>query len=175
MTGRKAPPKLLSRFSTVAFVDTCAGRGIYADGHKGSPIIAAETNNGLPVGKRVLVYACDEDPEELELLQENMTPWTETTPPLAQFYHGDFQVVLPEILEEVRRYPTLFFIDPFKTMQVAPAVLQPILEARGSLPTDRAIERHSSRAQFCRVVCRACKNLRPGLPGKGLPEGGQTA
>lgn len=70
----------------LAFVDTCAGAGLYEDGSEGSPLIAAKYNDDKAMftrGTGVTVYAFETWTEIFPQLVASLAPFTARTPPRA--------------------------------------------------------------------------------------------
>jgi len=130
--------KLASGHRRLAFVDTCAGAGRYDDEKPGSPVIAARWNEEFLAarGGRLIVHACEQDPENATQLREALRLWTSQTPPLALVYERPFFEVMPEILEATRPMPTFFFIDPYGLKDVTIDRLAPLLADRPRAATE---------------------------------------
>lgn len=129
--------KLASHRPELAFVDAFAGRGRYEDGSDGSPVIAAQWNDhALLRDKRLIVHACEPDPDSFAALKDNLAPWTSLAPPRAFVYESSFEDAMPAILERTRNVPTLFFIDPCGTKDITAEKLRPLLEQRDRAATE---------------------------------------
>jgi three-Cys-motif partner protein len=129
--------KLAWRRKELAFVDAFAGVGHYEDNSDGSPVIAAKWNSHkLLEEKRLIVYACEADPDSAIALASNMAPWTSMDPPRAVVYDSSFEDAMPEIMELTKTVPTLFFIDPCGTKDITIPKLRPLLEQEKRGPTE---------------------------------------
>lgn len=130
--------KLQSLGRDLAFIDTCAGRGIYDDGSEGSPVLAARMNDRSPLATsdaRLIVYAIEGDDEEYAHLSRHMRPWKQRG--LAHLFNQPFHEVLPRLMDQTKKHPTLVFVDPFRLVDVAPELLEPVLASTASrLPTE---------------------------------------
>ena len=96
------------------FVDGFAGCGIYDDGNVGSPLIAAMKSSRplthTSAGKLRCIFV-EEDTSNAAALEKALMdnfPNVQTT-----ILPGKFDAVLPDILKQIGKAPTFFFIDPF--------------------------------------------------------------
>ena len=131
--------KLSSRYGTLAFVDACAGPGRYSDGTEGSPLLAAKWNDEQVLVRkrgRLLILACEENPSNAKLLQQNLAPWIGRDPHCAEVIDSNFEVALPDLLRRTRALPTIFFIDPYGPTLLAADRLGPLLADRDRAPTE---------------------------------------
>jgi three-Cys-motif partner protein len=131
--------KLASRYPELAFIDTCAGAGIYADGSDGSPLLAVRWNDRADLaakGSRLIVHAVERNRSDAESLSRALQPWAGRTPPLAFVYATRFEHALPSILSRTRHAPTLVFIDPWGVHTLTAERLRPLLEDKGRAPTE---------------------------------------
>lgn len=105
--------KLARRSSTLAFIDTCAGEGVYGNGEAGSPLIAAMLNTSYARerGQKLFVFACEENPESADALTHNLEAYIAAGE--AEVIREGFGTALPRIMERTRDIPTLVFIDPY--------------------------------------------------------------
>jgi hypothetical protein len=117
----------------LAFIDACAGEGMYEDGQPGSPIIAIRWNDE-PLLQRhhgsLEVHACGADPESAERLRLAVRTWAERTPPLVHVYNRKFESLLPELLQRTRSIPSFFFVDPYSLAPLQSHLVGPLLEDR---------------------------------------------
>jgi three-Cys-motif partner protein len=153
--------KLGSAHPRLAFVDTNAGAGLYDDGSKGSPLLAAEWN-GRQVGDHfahVDVYACEVEADEASKLRRALTHWMGLTPPRAFVYESPFWEVLPEIFEATRAVPSLFFIDPFSVTDIGFDKLEPLLHDRKRASTEVLVR--VDPVMFARMAGWAQDRTRP--------------
>jgi three-Cys-motif partner protein len=123
----------------LAFVDTCAGAGVYGDGHDGSPLIAARWNEHPMLrkrGTRITVHAFETDPENAAALRQNLAPWLEMLPPRAHVYERSFFDDMGEVLFQTRSMPTLFFLDPFGITDITADRLRPLLNDKNRESTE---------------------------------------
>lgn len=129
--------KLAWRRTELAFVDAFAGCGRYEDDSDGSPVIAAKWNDHeLLRNKRLIVHACEPDPDSFAALKDNLARWTSLAPPRGFVYESSFEDAMPEILERTRNVPTLFFIDPCGAKDITAEKLRPILKQRDRAATE---------------------------------------
>lgn len=129
---------LQKRSDVLNYVDLCAGAGKYEeDGSAGSPLIAAETNEKFLQGKcRLVVIACEQDPEAFEKLEKVMELYTSCYPPQAVLFPDPFQDVLEPILQATRDNPTFVFLDSYGVKAIAAENLRPLLKDRSREPTE---------------------------------------
>jgi three-Cys-motif partner protein len=98
--------------SCVFYVDGFAGKGIYEDGAKGSPLLAIDLAKKYRDGQKKYQLNCinveaDEDNfANLELA-------TSQFPNIAENLKGTFTSNIDKILLKIGRCPAFFFIDPF--------------------------------------------------------------
>jgi three-Cys-motif partner protein len=131
--------KLGSAWRELAFVDTCAGAGKYEDGKPGSPLIAARFNDDPGMASRgtgITVYAFETGKEFYPELVANLRPYATRTPPRAVCSNESFFDHPEPILKATRALPTLFFVDPFGTDEVAVDRLAPIVNDKGRASTE---------------------------------------
>ena len=152
--------KLGSRSDTLVFVDTCAGRGAYGDGEHGSPVLAAEMNEYLrPRGKRLLIIACETDPESAQELIGHLRRYIDQTPPLAEVHLEAFEEILPDIMEATSRMPTFVFVDSWGVKELAVDKLRPLLDVDNREPTELLIRvEHVALARLAGVLSKQANN-----------------
>jgi three-Cys-motif partner protein len=122
--------KLGSFHRELAFVDTHGGAGKYDDGKDGSPLIAAKYNGDKAMMERgtgMTVHAFETEPEIARQLRGNLGPYLSQTPPRAFVYEESFFSNPAPVVNATRSVPTLFFVDPFKTVEVTADQLRPLL------------------------------------------------
>ena len=131
--------KLSKRCSELAFIDTCAGEGLYGDGNAGSPLIAVRFNEDKVLQRkkcRLVVHAVEDNPTRAQRLSEVLRKWCEREPPCAFIYNESFEKALPALLERTRHVPTLVFIDPWGVRNLTADKLRPLLKDRARAPTE---------------------------------------
>jgi len=99
-----------SRDPYVYYVDGFAGPGLYVDGNKGSPILAAEYAQSL-AGKTYALRCInvEEDPDNFASLTANTVNYA----PVVTNLPGAFGDQVDQILGMVKQQPAIFFLDPF--------------------------------------------------------------
>lgn len=113
-------------------VDGFAGRGRYATGEEGSPLIAAKLAADPIQTSRRDILRCinvESDPETFANLAAATADYV--TRGIVTNLPGTFEDNLPPILKKVQRYPTFFFIDPFGTEGAEISTLQQLAERQG--------------------------------------------
>jgi three-Cys-motif partner protein len=122
--------KLSSRSPLLAFIDACAGEGVYATGEEGSPVIAARWNDQFlrPRGKRLVVIAVEQRAAAAARLRDVMRPWTDRTPAEAVVVEASFVDAMPELLDVTRGVPTFVFVDPYGMRSIRADELRPLLD-----------------------------------------------
>lgn len=94
----------------VYYVDGFAGQGIYDDGAKGSPVLAAEYAAGLE-GKHYRLHCLNVEVDDQHF--ENLSANTEAFSGVATNYHGEFGQHVDSIVSQIGLQPAIFFLDPF--------------------------------------------------------------
>jgi len=99
-----------SRNRQFYYIDGFAGPGIYGDGKKGSPVLAAEFAQTLQ-GKnyRLSCINVEVDDELYRNLEANTSPHKNVATNLC----GEFGSQLDAILRQINAHPAIFFLDPF--------------------------------------------------------------
>jgi three-Cys-motif partner protein len=94
----------------VYYVDGFAGPGLYEDGNKGSPTLAAEHAHSL-IGKNYGLHCINVElmPDYFKNLQQNTAAYSQ----VVQNLPGAFGDQVDQVLRLIRQQPTIFFLDPF--------------------------------------------------------------
>jgi len=98
--------------SCVYYVDGFAGKGIYSDGSKGSPVLAAELAQKYRDQQKKYLLNCinvESDDENFQNLENATSQYSL----IVENLKGTFSTNIPLILNYLGRCPTYFFIDPF--------------------------------------------------------------
>ena len=100
-----------SRRSALYFVDGFAGKGIYSNGEKGSPVRAAEyADNAIKQhGRNMRCVFVEKDPNNYSDLQKSIFLYSR----IVVSYQGTFSDKVDKILVDVGKNAALFFIDDF--------------------------------------------------------------
>lgn len=101
-----------SRFKNVYYIDGFAGKGMYDNGEKGSPVLAAETAQRFQQNATSFTLHCINVEKDHENYL-NLDAETKKFDNLVQNYEGDFEDKVDEILSKINKNPAVFFIDPF--------------------------------------------------------------
>lgn len=113
-------------------VDGFAGQGRYATGEEGSPLIAAKLAADPVQTSRRDVLRCinvEAEPETFANLAAATRDYVDRG--IVTNLPGTFEDNLPSILQQVQRYPTFFFIDPFGTEGAEISTLQQLAKRQG--------------------------------------------
>lgn len=97
---------------TVYYVDGFAGRGVYEDGSKGSPVLAAEHAQRLLDERKPYMLSCVNVEEDVENYT-NLCRETARFGKNVQNIHGSFAGHISPVLSIIGLQPTLCFLDPF--------------------------------------------------------------
>lgn len=116
----------LQRRQLVYIVDGFAGPGIYEDGQKGSPVLAAEeaqrTQENRWYGIRCINVEGDKDVfQNLQRATANLSKYVTN-------FHGSFAENVANILGEIGDSPALFFLDPIGIKGLEWDTLEPIYQ-----------------------------------------------
>jgi three-Cys-motif partner protein len=101
-----------SRFRAVYYIDGFAGRGIYDNGEKGSPVLAAETAQKFQQSATSFTLHCINVEKDHDNYS-NLCAETQRFGNLVQNYEGGFEENVDDILSQINSNPAVFFIDPF--------------------------------------------------------------
>jgi three-Cys-motif partner protein len=96
----------------VYYVDGFAGRGIYNDGSKGSPLLAAELARKYRNQQKKYQLNCinvEADSENFQNLEKATVQYSL----IVENFEGTFSSNIQSILNNLGRCPAYFFIDPF--------------------------------------------------------------
>jgi three-Cys-motif partner protein len=119
--------------SCVYYVDGFAGKGIYDDNSKGSPVLAAEISQDYRNQQKKYRLNCinvEADNENFHNLEKSTTQFQG----IVQNLNGSFSSQTPTILNIIGKCPTFFFIDPFGVSGADWSDMEKIL--RRAAPTD---------------------------------------
>lgn len=117
----------------VYYVDGFAGKGIYEDGAKGSPVLAAELAQDYRDNLKKYKLNCinvEEDPKNFKNLELSTTQFQG----IVENFNNTFSSQIPTILRNVGNCPAFFFIDPFGVSDTDWSDMMKILHR--SSPTD---------------------------------------
>jgi len=98
--------------SCVYYVDGFAGKGIYDDDSKGSPVLAAEISQEYRNQHKKYKLNCinvEADNDNFRNLEKSTTQFQG----IVQNLNGSFSSQIPTILNIIGKCPAFFFIDPF--------------------------------------------------------------
>ena len=101
-----------SRYNEIYYVDGFAGKGIYDNGEKGSPVLAAEISESMRIEGKPFTLFCinvEKDPDNYS----NLCVETKRFGTYVKNYEGSFNKNIGTILLQVKSKPTVFFIDDF--------------------------------------------------------------
>lgn len=100
-----------SRRGTLYFVDGFAGKGMYSNGEKGSPVLAAEYANiaTSQQGRNIRCVFVEKNTNNYSDLQKHIAPYSG----VVKSYNSTFSDSVDEILVDVEKSAALFFIDDF--------------------------------------------------------------
>lgn len=117
--------------SCVFYIDCFAGRGLYEDGSKGSPLLAAElAQEYLEEQKKyqlkcINIEANDENFKNLQMATKNYINVTEN-------FFGSFTSNIDQIIQRINDCPAFFFIDPFGVKGTNWADMKKIINRRAA-------------------------------------------
>lgn len=117
----------------VYYVDGFAGKGIYDDGAKGSPVLAAELAQDYRDNLKKYKLNCinvEENTENFQNLKLSTTQFQGTV----ENFNNTFSSQIPTILNNIGNCPAFFFIDPFGVSGADWSDMVKILQR--SAPTD---------------------------------------
>ncbi|MGE5631586.1 MAG: three-Cys-motif partner protein TcmP [Caulobacteraceae bacterium] len=115
-------PILGSNNDTIMYVDGFAGRGQYANGSDGSPLLAMQACQEVSHFKSVrnlkfICYFVERDKDNYDNLVEVVTERRKDFPSVHSVFHEnkDFDTAINELLDKTKDnlVPSFFFIDPF--------------------------------------------------------------
>lgn len=148
--------KLLSRHRRLSIVDGFAGAGRYETDEgdhcaDGSPMVAARFAHQYNVdhhreGRDIRLINVEKDRETYARLTHNLAGFGD----LALNIHGRFENKLDQILHEIGRHPTLFFLDSFGMQAADVRVIDYLLEHRVGCVTEFLI--HFSDRALTRIA-----------------------
>lgn len=98
--------------SCVYYIDGFAGKGIYDDGSKGSPVLAAELSQEYRNHQKKYKLNCinvEANNENFQNLEKSTTQFRG----IVENLNGTFSSQIPTILQNIGNCPAFFFIDPF--------------------------------------------------------------
>ncbi|MHB0923723.1 MAG: three-Cys-motif partner protein TcmP [Bellilinea sp.] len=98
--------------SCVYYVDGFAGKGVYDDGSKGSPVLAAEMSQTYRNQQKKYQLNCiniEADNVNFQNLENSTTQYQS----IVENLNGTFSSHIPSILKSIGKCPAFFFIDPF--------------------------------------------------------------
>lgn len=98
--------------SCVYYVDGFAGKGIYDDDSKGSPVLAAELSQEYRDQSKKYKLNCINVEADNENFQ-NLEKSTEQFQGIVENLNGTFSSHITTILQNIGKCPAFFFIDPF--------------------------------------------------------------
>lgn len=98
--------------SCVYYVDGFAGKGIYDDGSKGSPVLAAELSQEYRNQHKKYKLNCI-NIEANNVNFQNLEKSTMQFQGIVENLNGTFSSQIPTILQNIGKCPAFFFIDPF--------------------------------------------------------------
>ena len=117
----------------VYYIDGFAGKGIYDDGAKGSPVLAVELAQDYRNNHKKYKLNCinvEEDYGNFQNLEKSTNQFQGTI----ENFNGTFSSQIPTILQNIGNCPAFFFIDPFGVSDVDWIDMIKILHR--SAPTD---------------------------------------
>lgn len=136
LLGKYLPPfsakvAIASDLRTVFCIDGFAGAAMYDDGAEGSPLLIAKFSDVCqkwrnPVDLRIINIEADKYDEGIfESLELATADWVRRGK--VRNIRKEFSAAGPEILNEIRNYPVLFFIDPLGPTHIHFEHLKPIV------------------------------------------------
>lgn len=121
--------KLGSWNKEIIYVDGFAGPGIYRDGSRGSPLIAADWARRFQRENRRFILRCISVEQNKAYFEELCRHTSELEEKRLVFnFQGKFEDLIEPILGVIEGFPAFFFIDPFGLSPIKFDVLKPILE-----------------------------------------------
>lgn len=100
------------RYTEIFYVDGFAGRGVYDNGEKGSPVLAAEASLAFQQGNMPFTLKCVNIEKDHDNYANLLTE-TQKFGNLAENIEGSFEDNIDRILSKIRGHPAVFFIDDF--------------------------------------------------------------
>ncbi|HEX9386189.1 MAG TPA: three-Cys-motif partner protein TcmP [Anaerolineales bacterium] len=105
--------KILGRsFKIIHYVDGFAGRGIYDNGEKGSPVLAAEASVAFQQGNMPFTLRCINIEKDHDNFI-NLSAETKRFGNIVRNFEGSFDDNIDDILSQISGCPAVFFIDDF--------------------------------------------------------------
>lgn len=98
-----------SSWRKVYYIDGFAGKGMYGNGEKGSPVRAAELANSQQYSGKLYCFYVEKNPENFADLQQHTAQFGG----IVRAYNGTFSDKADDILRQVSGMPGLFFLDDF--------------------------------------------------------------
>ena len=120
-----------SKFKEIYYVDGFAGRGLYENGEKGSPVLAAETAQTFRQSNSPFTLHCinvERDDDNFS----NLCVETQRFGSLVKNYKGSFEENIETILHQITNNPAVFFIDPFGVKGTAWNSVEQIISRKDS-------------------------------------------
>ncbi len=109
----------------ILFVDAFAGRGVFEDREKGSPLIICEAAERWVPGRYEAIFANKERDDHL-VLEQTIRPYIEKK--TAQALHTDAATLLQMLNQKVEDHVLFLYIDPFGLSGFDFELLRPLLE-----------------------------------------------
>src|SRR6266496_3375128 len=105
--------KILGRsFKVIYYADGFAGRGIYDNGEKGSPVLAAEASLAFQQGNLPFALKCINVEKDHDNFL-NLAFETKRFGNLVSNFEGSFEDNIDNVLTQISGCPAVFFIDDF--------------------------------------------------------------
>lgn len=127
--------KLGSRAPEIYYIDGFAGRGVYENGSKGSPILVADLAMQFRLERRPFNLKCINVEINTSHFKDLSTNTEKFGKGLVTNFCGDFSDYIPTILEEIGSCPALFFLDPYGLAPIKFDNLRPIFQRTASTET----------------------------------------
>jgi len=101
-----------SKHKEVYYVDGFAGRGVYDNGEKGSPVLAAEVSQAFQQSNTSFTLRCINVEKDHDNFV-NLSAETKRFVGLVKNLEGSFEKNVDDILSQISGHPAVFFIDDF--------------------------------------------------------------
>lgn len=101
-----------SRYKEIYYVDGFAGRGVYDNGEKGSPVLAAEASQAFQQSNKPFTLRCINVEKDQDNFL-NLSTETKRFGSLVKNFEGSFDDNIDTILSQISGNPAVFFIDDF--------------------------------------------------------------
>lgn len=122
-----------SKYQEMSYIDGFAGRGVYENNEKGSPVLIAELAQAFRQQHRSYTLRCF-NIEKITANFSNLAMETQRFGNLVRNYHGAFEDHVDNVLLATDGNPAIFFLDDFGVKGTSWAAVEKVARRKG--PTD---------------------------------------